>query len=516
MMSDAMEWIFDDFKNIQSTDWGWGVFYATDANSVDKRCVFQKDWNGFDCPGGYIDADTGDFFADDTKKGSGYYLPGNPDAKGDQGGGGTGCHFETNGIDQTDSDDPNGDLVGDKNCQCNYFYSGQWNKWVDAWSQHSEQRAGFEDRDWLNANGNKAPAWALDTAACWVNNPRDMIDLQNAIHWQHFDWNNELIPQTYWGTRESSELRKYWGWNEVPVSKPLADDPQQWDAIIIKLPADVCQDDWGSTDNPSCLSYAAQEQLSEDLDTYVQKGKLVPGADNLAKRPGSYVLFVRETGTVFDWDVGEFGVNWQREFFCANWVSPNKKYQVVHGDNVCYLDLGGAPTPEPLATTTTLAPGPTPEPTIEPTPEPTPEPTTPPVPAAQGIKNHEEVCLQTEQPPASGQPVTVAACDGSAGQDWSFDDATNAIIHNDLCLEALCLECNGGSLMLNDCQGNDRQHWEAVGQDDSWMALTTNGKRCLDVWSDTTTDTHGLWIWECLDGADNQKWQLLQTAWATV
>merc|ERR1719503_474492 len=121
-----MEWMFDDFDAIQDADWGWGVFYPSDANSVDKRCIYHDDWSGYDCPGGFIDFNSGAYSSDDTKHGSGSYLPGNPDAKGDQGGGGSGCHFETNGIDQTDSDDPNGNLVLDANCQCNYAYAGKW------------------------------------------------------------------------------------------------------------------------------------------------------------------------------------------------------------------------------------------------------------------------------------------------------------------------------------------------------------------------------------------------------
>merc|ERR1712070_1113684 len=212
--------------------------------------------------------------------------------------------------------------------------------------------------------------------------------------------------------------RKYWGWNEVPVSKALADDPQQWDAIMIKLPADVCQSgDWGAQDDPSCLSDAAQQQLEQDLDNYVQNGKLKPGMDNIAKRPGSYVVFVREYGTVYGWKVGEFGVNWSREFFCTNWVSPSGKYKIVRGNNTCYVDFGTpvpAPTPAPVPTTTS---GPT---TAAPAPAPAPVPTPQPTPSQHGIKNYGDVCLQAEQPAASGQRVTVAECNGSDEQDWSF------------------------------------------------------------------------------------------------
>lgn len=517
VMSDAMQSMFYDFDKIQDTDWGWGVFFATDANSVDKRCLYRDDWGGYDCPGHYIDFNSGEISDDDTKFGSGAYTSGNPDT--DQGGGGgSGCHFD-NAIDQPDSDDPNGNLVSDANCQCNYEYSGQWSKWVDAWSYHSKQKPGFENRNWLNSNGKLAPAWAVDTGACWVNNPRDLIDLQNALHWLHSNWNNQLIPTSDWDSMQSSELRKYWGWNEIPVSKLVANDPQQWDAIIIKLPADTCQNgDWGKQDDPSCLSDAAQQQLEQDLDDYVKNGKLLLGADNIAKRPGSYMLFVREYGTTFGSQAtNDFGVNWAREFFCANWVSPSKKYSVIYGNpgtgSTCYVD-SSAPSPAP---TTTPAPTPTPPPT-PPTPTPpTPTPApTPPVPSIHGIKNFGHVCLQAEQTPANGQAVTVEYCNGSQQQDWNFDYDKNAITYKDFCMDATDM-ATGTHLILWECNGMVQQHWDVHVQKHSWhdlASLSCNGK-CLDVWTNSKTDEKGLWIWDC-NGHDNQKWELPPTTWATV
>lgn len=343
VMSDSMEQMFDNFGDIQNDDWGWGVFYATDANAADKRCVYREDWSGYDCPGGFIDWNSGKYSDDHSKSGSGAYSPGNPYAHDfpNSGGGGTGCHFDTNAIDQPDSDDPNGNLVQDGHCQCNYAFRDDWGKWVDAWSHHSVQKQDFQSRNWLNSAGHKAPAWAVDTAACWINNPRDLINLQNAIYWARSTWNNQKIPVSDWGSQQSAELRKYWGWNEIPVGKDIANKPQSWDAIIIKLPADLCQNQWGANDDPSCLTDEAKRQLESDLDSYVKNRKLLLGEQHITDHPGSAILFVREFGGTYGKEGKDsFGVNWSREFFCTTWQSPSHKYQVKSSQKGCFIDSG--------------------------------------------------------------------------------------------------------------------------------------------------------------------------------
>jgi len=342
VMADAMQDMWMDFSRIQEDDWTLGVFYASDANAADGRCVYRADFGGYDCPGGWLDFDTLVFTADDEHTGSGSYQPGNPEYVGlIDGGGGTGCHFDTFSIDQPDAYDAEGrNLVQDASCQCNYAYKGAWGEWVENWNSNTEQKKGFEANSWLDGglggDGTLAPAWGADAAACWMNNPRDMIQLQNELYWARSRWNNQLLPQSDWSSQTSEELRKYWGWNEIPVAKKIVYDPQQWDAIIIKLPADACNTgDWGKNDDPSCLSSAAQDQLEYDLDQFVINGKLVPGLDYISSRPGSYVLFVREYGNTYGTG-SEIGVNWSREFFCSNWVSPKHKYEVVDGDH-CYI-----------------------------------------------------------------------------------------------------------------------------------------------------------------------------------
>lgn len=351
VMAGAMESMYTDFKKIMDPDWGWGVFYGSDSNAADSRCLYLANDGGWDCPGGWIDEHSGEFFADHSRHGSGGYAPGNPDATGvENGGGGSGCHYDSSAhaIDQPDATSDKGDLVSDSNCQCNYKFRDDWNEWVEVWTWHTQQKPGFENRDWLDGSGKLAPAWGVDTAACWVNNPRDMIGIQNALYWQRSSWNNQLIPASDWSSKSSEEYRKYWGWNEIPVSKLIVDDALNWDAIIIKLPADLCENGaWGGDDIPDCLSADGKNQLEQDLDLFVQQGKLVPGMQNAGNRPGSYILFAREYGQTYGASGGDdFGVNWSRYFFCTNWVSPSGKYQVVHAnpgdDSVCYFDYASS------------------------------------------------------------------------------------------------------------------------------------------------------------------------------
>merc|ERR1711907_761629 len=56
---DSLKNILYDLDNIQTDDWGWGVFYATDANAVDGRCEYRDDWTppGWDCPGYFVEDD---------------------------------------------------------------------------------------------------------------------------------------------------------------------------------------------------------------------------------------------------------------------------------------------------------------------------------------------------------------------------------------------------------------------------------------------------------------------------
>ena len=88
---------------------------------------------------------------------------------------------------------------------------------------------------------------------CWVNNLPDMISMQNWLFWKHAQgvWSDNQ------GLFAGSEEREYMGWNEVPVTRVAIDDPSNWDAFLIKLPANICDKvRWRSGLNlvPGCRS----------------------------------------------------------------------------------------------------------------------------------------------------------------------------------------------------------------------------------------------------------------------
>jgi hypothetical protein len=322
VVGSAMANGYYDFDNIQQSTWGWGVFYAADSNSVDHRCAYLPDYSGWDCPGAWV-AQDGTVTADSSKLGAGYFPAGNPLAN-SANGGGAGCHFDTSTmrIDQADATASNGqNIVQDSYCQCNYAYNDDWGHWVETWIANNKQKAGFEWRAWFG--GGKAPQWGVDTTICWVNNPRDMIGLQNNLYWKRYDWNNQLVPKSNWGGGTAQD-RMYWGWNEIPVDRSFVDASGNWDAVIVKLPADLCQKgNYGMYDTPDCLSQSAQYALEKNLESMEGNAIFVPGLDHIADRPGSYFSFVREYSSAAD------PSTWQRYFFCQSWNSPNSVYTIV-------------------------------------------------------------------------------------------------------------------------------------------------------------------------------------------
>jgi len=335
--------VFPHIENIQTNGWNWGIFYPTDANSVDQRCRWVEEFDGYDCPGGWIPWN-GKFEANGTKKGAGQYKAGNPNVGG--GGGGAGCHFNAygNAIDQFDSDSaPN--LVGSKWCECNYDLKGDnWQEWVTQWIKHGVAKEAFSWMGWFQGGTKKAPSFALDIGICWVNNPRDMITLQNAIWEAKYDWSNQLLPRADWQTHQPASQRYYWGWNEIPVDGSVMNNPANWDSLVIKLPAAICGGN-GGKDEVSCLSPSAQEDLESQLMWHERNGFLKPGAGQVNNKPGSYIVFLREWSPRPD--------VWERYFFCGSWVSPSGKYKVVHDfvgfrhlgfRSACYVDREG-PTP---------------------------------------------------------------------------------------------------------------------------------------------------------------------------
>merc|ERR1719453_1018091 len=112
-----------------------------------------------------------------------------------------------------------------------------------------------------------------------------------------------------------------------------------WDAIMIKLPA-ILEGD-GTQDRLSMLDAARGTSLEDMLNFYVYtKGMLVPGSDNVQYRPGSSVVIVRES-------IDSAG-NFQREFFCETWFSPNGAYAIYYysDSQICYIEWGSQHTKE--------------------------------------------------------------------------------------------------------------------------------------------------------------------------
>jgi hypothetical protein len=329
--------VYKDWANVQSATWGNGVFYPTDSNSVDQRCMFNDHGphaNFYDCPGGYIDAGTGQFHADMGAQGAGGYPMGS--------GGGVGCHYDNAGtIDQTDAVHKKQNLVGSRWCECNYNFRGNWYAWVEQWVQHAWNKKSQDG--WFNGGSVLAPSHALDQAACWMNNPRDMIDLQNVIYWKRTSWSNQRAPASKWDVSSLPTLRSYWGWNEVPVSMDVARNTALRSAVVIKLPAALCPFSAGGMDTIACLPYGHQTNLEGDIDVWVKNGILQLGLGNVAKRPGSYVVFAREWAEV---GPGYAYANWQRWFYCETWISPTRKYQIKYAPptprslpyGACYID----------------------------------------------------------------------------------------------------------------------------------------------------------------------------------
>lgn len=129
--------------------------------------------------------------------------------------------------------------------------------------------------------------------------------------------------------------RRYWGWNEVPVTRTSVDDAKNWAAVLIKLPAQLCG---GKSDHLGCLGRHEQETLEKDLQNFVSKGKLIPGSAHVRSSPGSYVVLARE------YDVG--GSRYERQFYCEKWASPNHVYTIEFYEETdptktpgsCYLE----------------------------------------------------------------------------------------------------------------------------------------------------------------------------------
>jgi len=216
-------------------------------------------------------------------------------------------------------------LLQNRHCECNSDFKKEswdpvkngWGAWVDLYHKLIGSKV---DQDWM------------DLAQCWMNNPRDMINLQNALWWKRASWNNQRSTVGDYSNPDNYvSWRRYWGWNEVPVARDQIQNASNWDAVVIYLPAAL-----EGRNTPDCLSSGAKNALVKSFDKWISAGYLQAGVQHIKERPGSYVLFVRQ--------VQDNSLNYQNVFFCQNWQSPGK-YKVVYDpmspDNptgACWLD----------------------------------------------------------------------------------------------------------------------------------------------------------------------------------
>lgn len=246
-------------------------------------------------------------------------------------------------IDQTDALGSDGtNIVEDSDCQCNYGFQDDWGHWVEWWIGLATPKSGFDDEYWLGTGGFLAPNRALDQAACWVNNLRDMISLQNAIWYRRWWWANQEAPKTNWQAGDPNSMWAYWGWNEIPTDLNSLRTAENHQAIFVHLPSSICGNG-GGDDSIWCLGDGQKAALENDIDNWVNGpdgfGYLVPGYDNIANRPGSYMVVVREW-----YDVGND--RWRKYFFCENWQGPAGKYKIVsypsdtNYEGACFVDYG--------------------------------------------------------------------------------------------------------------------------------------------------------------------------------
>jgi len=110
----------------------------------------------------------------------------------------------------------------------------------------------------------------------------------------------------------------------------MINDPGNWDAVLIKLPAGLCGKIGSNDDSIACLGKDAQWALEKDFDKWVNAGYLLLGGEKYSWKPGSSVVLVRE--------IMDFNGNYQKEFFCQDWASPGNKYGIKF-----LSDLGPAP-----------------------------------------------------------------------------------------------------------------------------------------------------------------------------
>ena len=276
--------------DLQNEYWQDGVWYAHDSNSCDKRAKAHRepDYYIYDAPNAYADivslsdGESYQFQLKAETKGSGAYEAGNPGKNFE--GGGTGMHMKWNYSDSVKykeqydwqingyilNGSPADCLFCNKDCEIDY---NTWNEYTKGKGDEMEKSVeGWHPwiqrfREGAEAQHTPVCAWAADLAIGWMNNPRPMITLQNALWKYREEWCDNDSDQP----PEPNNFDHYWGWNEIPFSRGPITDPDNCTCFIIVLPPIdnnpyITLSQW-LQDYPNVA-----QNLIDQLDTYEKEG----------------------------------------------------------------------------------------------------------------------------------------------------------------------------------------------------------------------------------------------------
>jgi len=101
--------------------------------------------------------------------------------------------------------------------------------------------------------------------------------------------------------------------------------------------------------------------------------------------------------------------------------------------------------------------------------------------------------------------ATVAKCDGSNGQKWTYDRSKQTIVNTvyNKCLDVFMGDITPGTMVsAADCNGTDAQKWT---YDPTGQVLTNKLGNVLDVQGGALQPGQPVWTWPRNDGAA-QHW----------
>ncbi len=209
--------MYDIDTKTNETIYGCGVFYPHDGNS-DKRSVPQFNWT----QGGDGLWTAGPCPPAEFKDSSMDLNMGNPLTGGPDNGGGTGLHADDHFQEFTKEY-----KFLDQNSYLGYFWGINYDlKGDHDWDNYVDQFITAANKfDWKGEDSCAHWDFKADTIG-WVNNPHDMIAIQNRLWERRAEWSR------------NPDVKTYWGWNEVPIVSAIANDPNYVDALIFVLPPD--------------------------------------------------------------------------------------------------------------------------------------------------------------------------------------------------------------------------------------------------------------------------------------